>query len=105
MGSKVNRFAFGVLNGFALIALADIAIALLRILPGPPKPAPTDEGAAAHIFQISVAAAFLMLLLFVSTADWSKPRRALKLAALPIAVLALAFGALYYLEHVYWHIV
>ena len=104
MVNKLNRFTYRALNGFALIALIDIVIALLRILPGPPKPVPTDEGTAAHIFQVSVASAFLTFLLFFITADWSKPQRTLKQAAVPVAILVVAFGALYYLEHVYWHI-
>ncbi|MBZ5655034.1 MAG: hypothetical protein LAO56_07115 [Acidobacteriia bacterium] len=73
--------------------------ALLAVLSGyiyPPQP---DEGAAAHIFQLSIVALVPMILLFLATAEWRQPLRSVRPLAFPAAALVLAFGALYYLEH------
>ena len=81
-------------------------IALLTVLSGflqPPHPPDPDEGAAAHIFQLSIVALFPMALLFLATANWRRPwHKAARPLAVPVATLALAFGALYYLEHYRW---
>ena len=70
-----------------------------------PKPWTTapepDEGAAAHIFQLSVLAFAPALMLFLVTADWTRPSRSVRPIAIPAAALATAFVALYCLEH-YW---
>jgi len=80
-------------------------VALLAVIGGytqPRQPAPTDEGAAAHIFQIAVVLVAPALLLFLFTADWRQPsRNALRLAFPGLALVA-AFTALYFLEHVYF---
>ena len=89
----------------ARIILVLSLIALLTVISGytqPRHPAPTDEGAAAHIFQIAVVLVAPALLLFVFTADWERPSRgALRLAPPGLALVA-AFIALYFLEHVYF---
>jgi hypothetical protein len=77
------------------------ATALLTVLVGLTH-APvreTDEGTLAHIFQLSVVAAFFSGLLFVPTANWREARRSAWALALPAGLLALAFAALYILEH------
>ena len=84
-------------TGKAVIALS--LSALLAVLSGYRQPPPPDEGAAAHIFQLSIAALVPMTLLFIATADWRQPLRSARLLAFPSAALVLAFGALYYLEH------
>ena len=80
-------------------------IALLIVLSGftspPGKPLPADEGAAAHIFQLSVGFFILAALLFFATADWKQPSKIVRPLALPTGLLIGAFAALYYLEH-YW---
>jgi hypothetical protein len=87
----------------ALVVLS--VIALLVVLSGltspPGKPLPADEGAAAHIFQLSVGFFILVALLFFATADWKQPSRIVRPLALPTSLLIGAFAALYYLEH-YW---
>ena len=76
--------------------------ALLTVLSGytyPPQPPEPDEGTAAHIFQLSIVAVALSVLVFFTTADWKQPLRSVRPLAFPAVALALAFGALYYLEH------
>ena len=94
-GQQINR-----VSGKILIVLS--LTALLAVLSGftqPPQPPDPDEGTAAHIFQLSIAALVPMILLFLATADWKQPLRSARPLAFPAAALVLAFGALYYLEH------
>ena len=79
-------------------------IALLAVLTGYLQPAHMpegDEGAAAHIFQISIVLAAAMILVFLATADWKRPWESTRPLAVPAVFLVLAFSALYYLEHYY----
>ncbi len=73
--------------------------ALLAVLSGYTQPPQQDEGAAAHIFQLSIVALVPMILLFLATADWKQPWRSARPLSFPAAALVLAFGALYFLEH------
>ena len=91
-GQQINRA-----SGKVLIVLA--LIALLAVLSGYTQPPQPDEGAAAHIFQLSIVLLVPMILLFFATADWNQPLRSARPLALPVAALVLAFGTLYYLEH------
>ena len=91
-GQQVNQA-----SGIVLIVLS--LAALVAVLSGYTQPRQRDEGAAAHIFQFSILAAAPMILLFLGTADWRKPLQSARPLAFPAAVLVLAFGALYYLEH------
>jgi hypothetical protein len=94
-GQQINR-----VTGKVVIVLA--LTALLAVLSGytqPPQPPESDEGTAAHIFQLSIAALVPMILLFLATADWKQPLRSARPLAFPAAALVLAFLALYYLEH------
>ena len=63
--------------------------------------AETDEGTAAHIFQLSIAGVALFGLLYTSTADWKQPLRVAQQLAFPALAVALAFGILFYFEQVY----
>jgi hypothetical protein len=92
---KINRAA-------ALTAITLSLIALVTVLTGylqPPQPRETDEGSAAHIFQLSIAALFPTLLAFLVTADWKKPWRSVCPLIFSAATLIVAFAALFYLEH------
>jgi len=92
---QINRLS-------AKIIIILSVLALLAVLSGfahPPQPPEPDEGAAAHIFQLSIVAAALSILIFLATADWKQPLRSVRPLAFPAAALVLAFGALYYLEH------
>ena len=80
-------------------------IALLTVISGysqPRHPAPTDEGAAAHIFQIAIVLVAPALLLFLFSADWKQPSRSALRLAIPGVALVAAFAALYFLEHDYF---
>jgi hypothetical protein len=83
----------------AIVLLLLSLVALLAVLSGFTQPPQHDEGTAAHIFQLAVALLVPALVVFVATADWTQPLRSARAAAYPAAVLLLAFGALYYLEH------
>jgi hypothetical protein len=85
------------ISGKVVIAMS--LTALLAVLSGYTRPPQPDEGAAAHIFQLSIAALVPMILLFLATADWRRPLRSARPLAFPAAALVLAFAALFYLEH------
>jgi hypothetical protein len=94
---QINR-----VSSIGLIVLS--LTALLPVLSGylPGHPPQSDEGAAAHIFQLSIVALVPMTLLFFATADWTQPLRSVRRLAFPAAAVVLAFAALYYLEHYYY---
>lgn len=92
---QINRVSGKILIVLSLIALLTVLSAYFQA----PQP---DEGAAAHIFQLSVVALVPAISLFLSTADWAKPSRIARLLAFTGATVALAFGALYYLEHYFY---
>lgn len=73
--------------------------ALLAVLSGYFQPPQPDEGSAAHIFQLSIVTLVPTIFLFFVTADWKQRWRSARPLAIPAAVLALAFAALFYLEH------
>jgi hypothetical protein len=89
---QINRFTSRVLMVLSLIAL-------LAVLSGYFQPPQSDEGAAAHIFQLSIVALLPIGLLFIATVDWRAPLRSTRILAIPASVLVVAFVALYYLEH------
>lgn len=76
--------------------------ALCVVVWGYTQPPLTDEGAGAHIFQLSILALVPMTFVFFATADWSHPRRSAGPLVLAAVAVVLAFAALYYLEHVYY---
>jgi hypothetical protein len=93
MGAQqINR-----ISGKVVLVLS--LIALLMVLSGYTQPPQPDEGTAAHIFQLSILALVPMILVFLATADWKQPRRCARALAIPAGCLAVAFAALYYLEH------
>jgi hypothetical protein len=85
------------LSGKIVLALSSIA--LLTVLSGYLQPPQTDEGAAAHIFQLSIVLLAPMIMLFLGTLDWSQPRLSARPLVFAAVELMLAFAALYYLEH------
>ena len=93
----VNR-----VSGVALVALP--LTALLVVLWGYTQPPLPDEGTGAHLFQVSLVALVALVptaLVFLTTADWSRPRRSARPVAVAAAATAVALAALYFLEHVY----
>ena len=95
-GQQANRVSHVLLIVLSFAALLDV---LLLGYTRPPLP---DEGAGAHIFQLLVVALLPTGLIFLATADWTQPVRITRRLSLPILVVALAFAALYYLEHYYY---
>ena len=89
---QINRLSGKILVGLSLIAL-------FAVLSGYTQPSQPDEGTAAHIFQLSIVGLVPIILLFLVTADWKQPWQSVRRLTFPSAVLTLAFGALYYLEH------
>ena len=98
------------INGFSTIGLVVLSLtALLPLLviavpamfsgqiPEPER----DEGAGAHIFQLSIGLLMPVGLVFLATADWTEPVQIARRLAFPIAIVILAFAILYYFEHVY----
>ena len=93
-GEQINLISRKVIVVLSFIALFTV----LSGYTGYTRPEP-DEGAAAHIFQLSIVALVPMILVFLATADWRRPWQSSRPLAIPAAALVLAFGALYYLEH------
>ncbi len=91
---QINLVSSRVVLVLSLIALVTVLIGYTH-----PLPLPTDEETGAHIFQLSIVALVPLILLFLGTADWKQPWRSVRPLTIPAAVLVLAFGALYYLEH------
>jgi len=100
---QINRVSTIGLLVCALAALLTVLPVALRAALGATLPPPDpDEGTAAHIFQLSIAALLPFGLVFLATADWTRPSRSARLLAIPAIAVLLAFAALYYLEHVYY---
>ena len=90
-------------NRASSIAIVVLSLtALLVVLWGFTQPPLPDEGTGAHIFQLAIAALLPVSLVFVTTTDWSQPRRSGRPLAFAATATALAFIALYFLEHVYY---
>jgi uncharacterized YccA/Bax inhibitor family protein len=94
-GQTLNR-----VSGKVILALS--LVALLTVLIGYTQPPQPDEGALAHIFQLTIVAVAATILLFLGTADWKQGLRSARPLAVPAVALAAAFAALYYLEHVWY---
>jgi hypothetical protein len=94
---QINGISAKVVVVLSLIALVTVLTGYLQ----PPHTPEKDEGAGAHVFQLSIVMLAPMLLLFLATANWKQPWRSVRPLAIPAVSLALAFAALYYLEHVY----
>ena len=101
-GERINRISGIVLIVLSLTALLTV-LSAYRISVSPfsiyTQPLEPDEGTQAHIFQLSIVALAPMILLFLATADWTRPLRSLRPLAFSAAAVALAFAALYYFEH------
>ena len=93
---QINRVSTIGLIVLSLTALLDV---LLLGYTRPPLP---DEGAGAHIFQLAIVGLVPTGLVFLATADWTQPLRAVRRLAFPAVVAVLAFAALYYLEHYFY---
>jgi hypothetical protein len=89
---QLNRVSRRTLVALSLVAVATVMVGYTR----PPQP---DEGALAHIFQLSIVALLPTSIVFLTTADWARPGRVVRQLTVPAAAVTVAFVALYYLEH------
>jgi hypothetical protein len=99
--SPVNRASGIAAVALSLVALLTITIGLAQYAlarPGAQLCQP-DEGALAHIFQMSIVALLPALAVFVFSADWTAAARTLRPLGIIAAALVLAFSGLYYGEH------
>jgi hypothetical protein len=94
---QVNRISGKIVVVLSLIALVTVLTGYLQPAHTPEK----DEGTGAHVFQLSIVMLAPVLLLFLATADRRQSWRSVRPLAIPAVLLALAFAALYYLEHIY----
>ena len=88
------------ISGRVLIVLS--LVALLTVISGYFQAPQLDEGAAAHIFQLSVVAFAVVMLVFLVTADWKQHRWNVRPLLVSGTALGFAFAALYYLEHYFY---
>jgi len=98
---QINRVSVWVLAALSLTELLTVILGafLPVLLTGHVSPPERDEGTGAHIFQLSITALVPTILLFFATADWKYPWRIARVLAFPTIAVVLAFGALYYFEH------
>ena len=100
--ARLNQASTIALIGFSLTAFA-VALPLWYGMATGHVPPPTgDEGAAAHMFQLSIAALLPLGLVFVVTADWTQPVQAMRRVVVPSVIVVLALGTVFYLENVYY---
>jgi hypothetical protein len=92
---QINRVTAVVLVVLSLTALITVATGLIW---PPPKLEP-DEGAQAHIFQLSIAGLVPVTVAVLGTADWRHAWRSLQPVVIAFLSTVLAFAGLYYLEH------
>ena len=95
-GLQINRITGKIVTALSVLALFTVMMGLLT---GYKQPAPTDEGALAHIFQLTIVALVPMILLFLGTVDWNRPWPGTRPLAVPATLLMVTFVALYCLEH------
>ena len=83
--ARVNRFAAW--SPFLCSGLA-FGIVIANILAGvQPQP---DENASAHLWQLLMVAQLAFMVVFIATADWTRPQRPRVIAGLQLAALVAA---------------
>ena len=92
---QVNRISGRVVTALSIVAFLTVFAGYFQ------RPLP-DEGALAHIFQLTIVLLVPLILLFLGTVDWKRSWQGIRPLAFPTATLVAAFAALYYLEH-YWY--
>jgi hypothetical protein len=92
---QINR-----ISGRVVLVLS--LIAFFTVLTGYFQAPQADEGIAAHIFQLAIVALVPALLVFFVTAVGKQPAEIARALSVPGAAVALAFVALFYLEHYYY---
>ena len=89
---KINR-----ISGIAPIVMSLMALTLVLVVVATGgERHETDEGTAAHIFQILIAAQVPIVLLFLATADWKRFMPITRTLAVQAVALVAAFGPVTY---------
>ena len=91
---KIQRFSGMVPIGLSLLAFG---VAMVAVLTGW-ETGNADEGAAAHIFQISIVAEVPFILVHVITADWKRRGGVAGLIWFQAAALVLALAPVAYFK-------
>lgn len=73
---------------------AALALVLGHVAAGTPPQ--TDEGTAAHLFQLLILAQLPLVILFTATSDWTRPARSLLVLLVQALAGVAALGALYW---------
>jgi hypothetical protein len=96
----VHRVSAAGMYVLALIALGPLAfIAARALVTGYVPPRETDEGTAAHVFQLAVLLLVLAGATYLVTADWTRPGRVVLRLVPPVLFLCAAFAILFAYEH------
>ena len=74
-----------------VLALQAFGVVLLGIITGWDRGL-KDEGAAAHIFQLLIAAQVPFVLVFLATADWKRLKQTVPPLAVQAAILTVTFA-------------
>ena len=88
-GGKINRILMVAPVVCSLIALA---IVMGNVAAGFPRQA--DEGTSAHLFQLLMVAQVPLVIGFVATANWKRPKQPLLVLGAQALAFALALGSL-----------
>jgi hypothetical protein len=91
---KINRIC-----GIAPMAMSLVAflLVLVAVSAGWGK-GQTDEGSAAHIFQILISGQAPVILLFLITADWNRYRQVLCFLAFQAFAVVVAMSPVFYFK-------
>ena len=98
-GDRINRMSS--VGMFVLSLTASVVPWSLAWLRGFDQPPEQDEGAPAHLFQLSIALLVPVTLTFIATADWARPWLMLRRVAMPTVLVVLSVAALFYYERIY----
>ena len=85
---RINQFSIA--TALAMSCMA-VALVLAVLITGWERHLP-DEGVAAHMFQLLIAAQLPLLAAFVVTIDRARLQRAVRMGFLEACALAMAFG-------------
>ena len=98
-GIDGGRMTRRTINRFCMVLPVACSIGALALVLGnvaagvPPHP---DEGTAAHLFQLLIVVQLPVVILFMATADWTRPARPLLALQVQGLAGAAAMGALYW---------
>ena len=91
---RINRVSAMTPVGMSLAALL---IVLIVVSTGWERNL-SDEGAAAHVFQLLIVAQMPFILAFLVTADWKRFMQVARLLALQILSISVAVGSIVYFK-------